>query len=250
MLRELFAWWLRQMQSLVPERLRRRETARDATIIAVDAPGDQPLPASGVVLARRGGHETVIATLQASRPLAVAPQGAVPTGLRLPAEMVLHRDVVLPLAAERHLPKVLGYEMDRLTPFEAREVFWGVSGLRRDPARGLQLTLIVVLRAPVERLLETLGGINLRPSFLETAAGRIELAAGDNSGRAVRNLLYGLCAVMALLCAAIPVLRQQPRSIKQQTRSPPSRRRGRRRSGCASVSPSPRPARPPSRRRG
>ena len=44
--------------------------------------------------------------------------------------------VTLPLAAERDPERVLQYEMDRLTPFAADELFWAWGIERRDRARG------------------------------------------------------------------------------------------------------------------
>jgi len=208
MLAELFTWWVRQLRSLLPRRFARQ--APDATIIAVDRYVDDPHAATGAILLRRGGAESQTAALDMSRPLAATPARALATGLRLPEEMVLHRDVSLPLAAERDLATVLNFQMDRLTPFDAKDVFWGVSSLRRDAARGtLLLTLIVVLRRPVEALLDALNSVNLKPSFLESPAGRIEFATTDGTNPRLRIALYGLCAALALLCLVIPVLRQQ-----------------------------------------
>jgi len=205
MIGELSAWWLRQIRSLLPGTTR----LADAVIVEVDGLADDPLAATGAVLTRRDGKETVTAALDFARPIALTTSSALATGLRLPPEMVLQREVVLPLAAERDLATLLGFEMDRLTPFAADEVFWGVSGLRRDPARGLRLTLIVVLRRPVEALLEALGRIDLKPSFLESAAGRIDLFTARRPGRRTELWLGGLCAALAVLCLAIPVIRQQ-----------------------------------------
>jgi general secretion pathway protein L len=180
MLFDFFTWWLRQLRSLWPARFHR--AAPDAVIVAIDRLEDDPVTATGSILLRRAGLETFAASLDLARPRA----GALPalaTGLRLPDEMVLHREVTLPLAAERDLAAVLGFEMDRLTPFDAGEVFWGVSRLRRDAERGmLLLTLLVVLRRPVEALADALGRVDLRPAFLESAAGRIELGAPARAG--------------------------------------------------------------------
>ena len=42
--------------------------------------------------------------------------------------------MTLPLAAERDPERVLGYEMERLTPFGAEEVFWAFAVQLRDKA--------------------------------------------------------------------------------------------------------------------
>ena len=89
---------------------------------------------------------------------------------------VLCREVMLPLAAARDLQAVLGFEMDRLTPFAADEVFWGVSGKTPDRARDkLRLRLAIVPRAQVAALLRPAGAPDLVPSFIERRNGRIPL---------------------------------------------------------------------------
>jgi general secretion pathway protein L len=167
MLNQIFTWWLRQMIGLVPARLQRVVSAPDALIVAVDRlESDAAMagPPGGTIFIRRGGIETLAAKLP--QPVAAA-AGRLQTVLRLPEHAVLTREVTLPLAAARDLYNVLGFEMDRLTPFQPEEIFWGVTGLTRDPARQLRMNLLITLRAPVENLLASLARLNLKPEFLE-----------------------------------------------------------------------------------
>jgi general secretion pathway protein L len=206
MLSQILAWWWRQIASLLPARFRRAGRP-DAMIVAIDRMDEAAAP-SGAILIRRGGVERFRAPLRLAADRLPGPR--MPTALRLPAGMVLRREVVLPLAAERDLASVIAFEMDRLTPFAPEEVFWGLSGLRRDPVRGLRMTLLIALRAPVERLLETLASANLKPGFLEDGDGRIPLSQRFAlPGRRLNAALYGLSAFLALACLAIPLIRQQ-----------------------------------------
>lgn len=208
MLAQVFAWWWRQITSLVPERLRRGGPP-DAVIIAIDDAG-QDFGRAGSILVRRAGQERFAAPLRLTGGPAPNPAPGLATGLRLPAGMVLCRDVNLPLAAERDLASVLGFEMDRLTPFQPEDIFWSVAGLRRDPVRGLAMTLLITLRAPVEHLLESLAARDLKPAFIEAPEGRIQLSrrAGP-AGRRLLLGLFGLAALAALACLVIPPIRQQ-----------------------------------------
>lgn len=64
---------------------------------------------------------------------------------------ILLRDILLPLAAEDNLGNVLGYEMDRHTPFPASQVFYGYRVLSRRPATAqIQVRLVVIPRARLE----------------------------------------------------------------------------------------------------
>ena len=136
MLGEFFEWWGRQLLELVPRRLRGETSGGDGLIVDATQQGLLTL------LARRRGTEGRIGQIrldekaQASLRQAVAGRaGRDSLRLRLPGATVLERSVTLPLAAERDLERVLGYEMERLTPFTAAEVFWGFATEERDRAR-------------------------------------------------------------------------------------------------------------------
>ena len=67
--------------------------------------------------------------------------------LRPDPAAVLERKVMLPLAAEHDVSRVLRYEMDRLTPFTAEQVFWSAIIERRDRAAGrLELAFVAVAK--------------------------------------------------------------------------------------------------------
>ncbi len=207
-LAEAFGWWWRQMRSLIPGQAARPGMA-DALIVAVDRFGGEPGAAmTAQIFARRGGHEVAVVALDFSRPFIAQSAWPSEIALRLPEGAMLQRQVVLPAAAGRDLAAVIGFEMDRLTPFSADEVFWGVSGMKRDQAR-LRLNLLVVPRLAVERLLEALREIGLFPGFIESGAGRIPLAKQARRGWGSGALLAGVCAALAILCVATPLIHQQ-----------------------------------------
>ena len=56
--------------------------------------------------------------------------------LRPDPAAVLERNVMLPLAAEHDVSRVLRYEMDRLTPFTAEQVFWSATSSAATGLRG------------------------------------------------------------------------------------------------------------------
>lgn len=215
MLAEVFVWWAAQMRSLLPGRFVKADQPQDAVIVAIDALGDgaelDDVTATGTILIRRAGHETALQALNLERRQPLIVDTKLATGLRMPRDTVLHREIVLPLAAERDLRAVIGFEMDRVTPFAAEEVFWGISGLARDRARGkLSLHLAIVPRSPVERLLTALGHLKLAPAFIECETGRIELAASHRvPGGRRQAALCGLCGALALACIVVPFIRQQ-----------------------------------------
>ncbi|MDA8250303.1 MAG: hypothetical protein M0Z28_14175, partial [Rhodospirillales bacterium] len=157
MLTGVMQWWLEQMAALLPRRTR---GGGDALIVAPDHAGF-------AVIRRRRGQERRLGTLP-------APGDRVPAWLR-PARRrgalllrsparPLQRDVVLPLAAQAAIDRVLGYEMDRLTPFRAADVVWTWALLRRDAAAAqLHLRLWLLPRAALQPALEALARLGLAP---------------------------------------------------------------------------------------
>ncbi|MES9833985.1 MAG: PilN domain-containing protein [Candidatus Thiodiazotropha sp. DIVDIV] len=76
-------------------------------------------------------------------------------------QLLLVRQVRLPLAAKRNLENVVGYEMDRLSPFEADEVYYHFTPLKQNEKGGwLEGRLIVAQKSrldPWYQLLSELG---------------------------------------------------------------------------------------------
>ena len=82
-----------------------------------------------------------------------------PRWLLLPASQVLRRRLSLPVAAAERLREVVGFEIDRQTPFTAAQVHYDVLMLGR---RGDQIEaeLVAVPRAALDRALAQLGPVS------------------------------------------------------------------------------------------
>ncbi len=172
MLAEFFAWWGQNLLDLVPAALRNRAGAgADALVVDATEPGVITLRR------RRNGVESKLATVRLDDTAPAAFLKALPNrrpdeliSLRVAPALVLEREVSLPLAAERDYERVVGYDMERLTPFAADEVFWGVQLTARDKARGkIALVLSIVPRAAIADVVRRLTAAGLPPAMLETA---------------------------------------------------------------------------------
>src|SRR5262249_12795347 len=136
---DLFGWWLEQLRELIPAPLRalfgrgrRRELVATAdTADAVELALSLRGRSGGAALGRPplGRHAPEAAGGRLSR----AQRKTVV--LRMPDSLLLEQDVTLPLTTEADLQYVLSYEMDRLTPFRADQVFWSWRAGTRDVAR-------------------------------------------------------------------------------------------------------------------
>jgi len=135
----------------------------------------------------------------------------------------LVRRVTMPAATEENLRQVLGFEMDRLTPFRADDVYFDYRVTSRDSAAGTLGALLAVARrdlvdARVE-MLRSLGlsvqGVTVRDEAAHAAAP-LDLLPSEQRGeretaneRLVRHSLMGAVVLLLLVALLFPVWRKR-----------------------------------------
>jgi len=99
----------------------------------------------------------------------------------LPESRALTRSLTLPAAAEDNLRQVLGFEMDRQTPFKADQVYYDSRVIARDAvSRNLRVELVVLPRSLLD------------PQLAAVAGGAIEFDAVDVRGDANSGVRRGI----------------------------------------------------------
>jgi general secretion pathway protein L len=210
-------WWLGELASLLPSALRRLvvEQARDL-VLEVDDERFIFHLLEGENIRKLGEHPVVSGTLPEelavrTRKIASRNGGAI---LAVSRSGVTAQRGELPLAAEENLREVVGFEMDRLTPFRRDEVYYHARVLVRDVVnQKLHIALTAAPRSKVDALIERaaawglaikrvdvvsetgtlLQGLDLLPSGPKSLAGAIS-----------RGLTIGLLlALFVLLSFAI-----------------------------------------------
>lgn len=209
-------WWSGELMSLVPQRLAALGGAARVPLVSI-SPAELVLiePASAVGPDARVDVAALDepARRDALRRL-LERAGETRSRVRLcldPAESLVRR-VRMPAATEENLRQVVAFEMDRLTPFRAEDVYFDSRVVSRDAAAGTILVLLAVARREAVdakmRRLEALGavvaGVTVRderghPADLELLPS--DTLAGRNSVQE-RYVLYGAFALVALLAAA------------------------------------------------
>jgi len=92
--------------------------------------------------------------------------------LVLPPAAVLRRRLVLPLAARDNLRQVVGYDLDRQTPFRADDIHFGVRELGEGGPEGRFVAeLAATPRASLDPLLDELAGLGIHPDRVDVAEG-------------------------------------------------------------------------------
>ena len=141
----------------------------------------------------------------------------------LAPELSLVKDVELPAAAEENLRQVLGFEMQRFTPFRAADVHYDCEVTERDEGT-LRVRLAVVPKGVVDRATKWLSGWVLefaprhrahRESIpLAASSGSLAFVFRDPRCRARRTgvlhaSLLALTVVLAAAAVAIPLVHEQ-----------------------------------------
>ena len=148
-LTDLYTWWKEQMRDLVPASVRSSLDRRWRPELVAAA--EIPDPSNITLILRTRGGETALGrhglTSSALRDTVARLPRVRRTAavLRTPADLLLEQEIILPLTAEQDLQRVVTYEMDRLTPFRAEQVFWTCLAGLRDTARNrlhVRLTII------------------------------------------------------------------------------------------------------------
>ena len=228
MLRDLLAWWVRQMRDLFGGRPGGAAApARRAMIIEAR----ETEPDSVTLTRRQNRRETRIGQYRLDKSGMALMRRAVSGGgrkasviLRLPADLLLELEVTLPLLAEREPARALSYEMDRLTPFTPAEVFWTWSMERRDRAAGrLHLRLTMVSRQMIQPILAALERAALVPTLLEApgADGFARTIAMRHAAPAKgHRLLVGgaICCAMLGVVAIVQPFMLQSAALSQTAR--------------------------------
>jgi general secretion pathway protein L len=216
MITDFLRWWLRQLLDLLQPALKIvQDNFNRAVVVEI---GDQKVLLHERVRRRDvlfftwALDDTVISAVCQAMQCRGA-QGRVI--LRLPPGQLLELSVTIPLAAEREIEQILTYEMDRLTPFPAEQVFWTFSVLQRDHARKLlELRLSLLPRKAVENWTELLlrAGVKLDalelPAFDgDTRVISLEQADERRTRKPLLSLARSTCAI-AFSALILPVFLQ------------------------------------------
>lgn len=230
----LLRWWGDELVRCIPAQLRQRFTARRAGLVLVlPDRGDAVLriesarrvhTAMPLPLSDPGAAKGLVASvLQREGLLRALRAGRIGTTLRLPPRAASRAVVDLPLAARENLDEVLGYELDRHTPFRASQAFFTAKITAVDPARKrLTAELVVAPRSAVENALNVARSFGLEPQRVELADAAGGAASADLLRRDLRTqpirrdriafALGGVVALLAVAAGSLPIIAAHQRA--------------------------------------
>lgn len=230
-LREFLIWWADGLRASIPASLRRR-LAPAAPRVVVEATGDDCLfrlmSAEGNELDRF--EETLFPTSERSSEglrawLSDAARRSPRYEIVISDDALLVTDVALPPAAAENLGEVLGFEMDRFTPFTAAEVIYGFRPLKATP-ESVRVRLALLPRRRIAPLLSGLARtgvaidalVPLRDDAPPLVHGLDRAGGGPDRKARTRWLLSATAAALALLALYLPFHLKAARLADAQTR--------------------------------
>lgn len=180
---DFFHWWLGELRSLLPARWQAFLRVQQTQLLLRAVPGGLQVEAS------EGGKREPLGELSLERPLSElrlaeqfgAEAARIPRVLLLPSDAALLRRLTFPAAAAGNARALVGFEIDRQTPFRPEQVEYDCRLLPANKgARQVPVELAVVGRERLEVELARLGEL----------AGRLDAVDVErDAGRAGFNLL-------------------------------------------------------------
>lgn len=190
-------WWSAELAPLVPVPARvavarhrlRPVLAFEGDTAVLWRPSTQGQPLGLVEAARIPLTGDANATAAAGRsafaalsPMAYGGAVAAPRiVLALAPAQVLRRVLTLPAAVEENLRAALGYDLDRLTPFKADELYFDAAITGRDPAKGeIRVDFVAARRTVVDQALAIARGFGVEVAAVVPVAPQVAAASRLN----------------------------------------------------------------------
>jgi len=227
---DFLRWWRAELLMLLPERLRELSREKGRVVLMLS---DSLAPVRLFVEAS-GSSSNLLAEFSEpgetdARPLLqslvrrpeiskLLGRGEFGSCLRLPSRLALCRTINLPLAAESNLSEIVGFELDRYTPFRADQVYYTQRVLGRDPvAQRLSIEVTVVPKPVVDATLALARDLDWAPDRIDVAEPSPGVSHSNNLLNPARSAMrrrgvrttYGLAisaAILAVTALAIPLI--------------------------------------------
>lgn len=244
-LKRFFHWWGRELAFLVPDRIKSSLSDNSGAIIFSAADTDFQIN-----FYRQAEQQTPMRwrldsniadsyqTLKAQNPDFEKAECI----LRLDDTQALKKTIYLPAAAQENLQQVVGFELDRYTPFKAEQVYFATIPLGKTEHGQIEVLLVFTPKTLLDEQLGKLQSLGIQPVLVDfcqactacpTNAPAYNLLPeryrprGNALGQAVHWLLNGILLLLFLAVLiwpvwqesrAVDVLKNQIKTLEKETR--------------------------------
>ena len=219
-LQAFWRWWTDELAQVVPERFASLRGAGRVPQLALERNEVVVVEPRGLGAAARVPLDPADPARSRGAVRALLERAGEQRGrarVALAREETLMRRVTMPAATEENLTQVLGFEMDRLTPFRAEDVYFDHRVLGRDAAAGtLSVLLVVARREVVDARVEALRALGVSVQGVtvrdEPAGGGAPIdllpseQRGERESAQERTVRRGLLVAVVVLLAAVLLL--------------------------------------------
>ncbi len=164
---QFFRWWGQELRACLPKKIQETFKAQGRLIVLLE---------QGKVLVHYH-HEGITEKLAELELNALAKEDLnniiqrykdTMVVLRIPKNQAVSQDIFLPAATEENLAQVMTYELDRYTPFTAKEVYFSYIKLGYTENKAtLHLRLVLTKKETLENLYEQLVNLGLKPAVVD-----------------------------------------------------------------------------------
>ena len=212
-------WWTGELAAMVPDRFARGSrvpvlSIEDDEVVLVE-PKSAAGPAARVATA---ALESAQARAAVRGVLERAGETRARARLCLLRDEALVRRVSMPAATEENLAQVIGFEMDRLTPFRSEEVYFDQRVLARDQAAGqIDVQLAVARRDLVDARVSRLSDLGVSVQGVSVrdepghGTGALDLLPSGQRGeresaneRLAKRALTAIVAILLVVALLLP----------------------------------------------
>ena len=227
---QLWRWWTAELRAMLPASMARLiDGDTVATSVMVDERGVTILNTRAESGKPQVAERVPIDAL-ASNPLLrdLIAAGRDRVRLVLTPDQAMVKSITLPIATEENLREVVGFELDRHTPFTPEQAYYDAQIVRRDTQQEkIVVTLVVASKAEVASLLDTLthagltcASVGIDDTAAENAAAVDLQPLADKPPRRLSRVhqinigLLVLAVLLALVAIILPIW-QKREAVKE-----------------------------------
>ncbi len=227
--KKFFRWWLRELDFLVPEKIRQLVSEKQGCIIVRPEDGRLVLtylpnvrdgaakgPAETLAILERNGSGVEQYKTLRGKDDRLAKADLI---LRLTGREAVQKELAFPAAVKENLSQVVAYELDRYTPFKAEQVYFAVKPLAGESEPGqIRVMLVLTPRETLDALYEDIKAMGMSPLFVDYEGTPNDLEQRydgynllperlrEKTANTPRMIYAGLVAAVFLLLGAVLAL--------------------------------------------
>lgn len=182
-LKGFFHWWGKELAFLVPKSLRQRLREHSGRLVYIPSTSGF----DGYFFDDDGNLMTQQSVSLASSQSLQVLKAQYPTiekaeiVLRLAGDQALYKLIYLPEAAQENLQQVVGFELDRYTPFKVEQVYYAAVLQGKTDQGQLKVLLVVAPKQGLDQQLAALESIGVKPHKIDYASVVSDLPQLDNT---------------------------------------------------------------------